>query len=712
MRKNLRWRRRHFLPPSLILEPLEDRLLLSGMNPPWNSPQVPPAPATSAASTPLVQSGHALQTNLVSDGRVPALYSDTYLLNPWGIALGPTGDFWISDNATGLATLYDSAGRKLSLEVRIPTPWGVSGVATPTGQVYNGTPGFALAPGEPAMFLFATEDGTISGWNAAVDANNAVLMVDNSAWGAIYKGLALGTSSAGNVLYAANFHAGTIDAFDANFQPIQLPGSFTDPNIPAGFAPFNVENLGGRIYVTYAEQLLPAKYDSQTGPGYGFVDVFDTDGNLIRRIASGDPGNVGSPLNSPWGLALAPANFGAFSNDLLVGNFGDGHISVYDPNASDRFLGQLSRDNSGDPVVIDGLWGLTFGNGQGGTQSNTLYFTAGTNGGTDGLFGQQAYQLPASSQGTGESGTPSSAQASSSAATSNQQSAAAMSSTAAQPYPVSGSNQNTAADGTVETGEQPYSGSNASEYSPSSYGDPASGQAANAQSGYAAATSNQDTTSSTVTAAQQPMIQAVAAAVLAFLKASEPAALTGPAAVAASATGQAAVLAGAVEQSVAAASQRVVGNHAAPMVVKVEAPAQDSGTIMRPPLTAVENHGTGKVVDAQAPVEAQAGTSMQAEPQVFDLLTGVLPFDVASAERSVQSFFERLESLNEPWDSQLGTRLAPWVVAVTAATVAFETARRQMRKQPLHMYEWASSRNKKALTWVPDLGDPPLLDEP
>jgi uncharacterized protein (TIGR03118 family) len=331
-----------------------------------------------------------LQTNLLSDISGIAQNTDTHtppqLLNPWGLAEGPTGPFWVSDNGSGLSTLYNGAGQQQALTVTIPPPNGSppGTLATPTGAVFNGSPTdfVVTANGKsgPASFLFATEDGTISGWNFGVNKNNAIRMVDNSGAGAVYKGLTLGTDPDGrDLIYAANFHDGTIDVFDTHFRPTEVGGSFADARIPADFAPFNVQNLNGLLYVTYAKQ-KPGKHDDLAGPGNGFVDVFTTNGKLVTRLASN------GPLNSPWGLAIAPPGFGDFGGDLLIGNFGDGRINIFDPQ-SGHFRGQLD-DPLGRPVTIGGLWALHFGNGSAvGGDARTLYFTAGLNDEADGLFG-------------------------------------------------------------------------------------------------------------------------------------------------------------------------------------------------------------------------------------------------------------------------------------------------------------------------------------
>ena len=337
--------------------------------------------------------GFYRQTNLVSDIHGKARVTDANLVNPWGLSHGPTTPWWVSDNGKGVSTLYKGDGTPFPvgspLVVTIPPPAGGTSSA-PTGNVFNGTSDFVVTEKNvsgPSLFIFATEDGTISGWNLKVDPTNAILKVDNSASGAVYKGLALGHNASGNFLYATNFHAGTIDVFDAHFASAKLAGSFTDPNLPpcsndktkACFAPFGIQNINGKIYVTYALQKLPDKHDDQAGPGNGFVDVFDTNGHLLQRLISH------GQLNSPWGLALAPQGFGRFGKDLLVGNFGDGHINAYKPGTG-AFRGQL-KDQKGNPITINGLWALGFGNGALAGPTDTLFFTAGINDEADGLFG-------------------------------------------------------------------------------------------------------------------------------------------------------------------------------------------------------------------------------------------------------------------------------------------------------------------------------------
>jgi uncharacterized protein (TIGR03118 family) len=329
------------------------------------------------------------QHNLVSDIPLLADHLDPNLVNPWGISSSPTSPFWISDNGTGVTTLYNGSGVPQALVVTIPPPAGGTPPSAPTGQVFASGLGFNLVgSASPALFIFAAEDGTISGWNATA-GTSAIRKVDNSGTGAIYKGLAVGSNGSANFLYAANFHAGTIDVFDTSFASTTLAGSFTDPNLPSGFAPFNIQNINGNLYVTYAKQDALGQ-DDVAGAGNGFVDVYDTNGNFLKRLIS-----QGS-LNSPWGLALATANFGAFSNDLLVGNFGDGLINAFDPTTG-AFLGSL-EDSGGNSILIEGLWGLKFGNSGVGFDPNTLYFTAGIPGDGQvedhGLFGSISVPEP------------------------------------------------------------------------------------------------------------------------------------------------------------------------------------------------------------------------------------------------------------------------------------------------------------------------------
>jgi uncharacterized protein (TIGR03118 family) len=327
------------------------------------------------------------QTNLVSNipGRAPL--TDPNLKNPWGLSSSPSSPIWVSDNNAGVATLYNGAGQKVALTVNIPAPGNVPG-GTPTGTVFNGTGDFVVSgPGGsgPARFLFVTEDGTVLGWNPTADRNNAILMFDRSTQtdsagdvGAVYKGLTNGSVGTANYLYATNFRFGTVEIFDTNFTLQNWAGAFVDSSLPAGYAPFGIQNIGGQIYVTYAKQ-DEFKHDDVKGLGNGFVDVYTTSGVLVSRLASG------GTLNSPWGLAQAPSTFGNFHDAILVGNFGDGLISGFGTDGS--FRGQLKSETNG-PIQNDGLWGLRFGNGGSGGDVNSLFFSAGLNDEQDGLFGK------------------------------------------------------------------------------------------------------------------------------------------------------------------------------------------------------------------------------------------------------------------------------------------------------------------------------------
>jgi len=320
--------------------------------------------------------------NLVSDGFVKADHLDTDLVNPWGVAFNPNGFVWVADNHSGLSTLYDGFGVKNSLIVSIPPAPGGTPPGAPTGIVFSSGTDFVLTRGTlsgPSRFIFATEDGTIAAWAPMVDGTHALLAWDNSPAHSIYKGIALAGNGAGHFLYATDFHNNKVDVYDSMFHPVTLSGHFFDPRIPRGFAPFGIQNILGNLYVTYAKQDDDAE-DDVAGQGLGFVDVFDPNGHLIRRVATR------GPLNAPWGIALAPANFGRFSNMLLIGNFGDGRINVYDA-ATSEFRGQL-RTGRGEPVEIEGLWGIAFGNGLLNQPINTLFFAAGPGDEEHGVYGR------------------------------------------------------------------------------------------------------------------------------------------------------------------------------------------------------------------------------------------------------------------------------------------------------------------------------------
>ena len=363
-----------------------------------------------------------LETDLV--GNLPQLVDrnhilhapfiiDPNLVNPWGLTETSASPFWVSNNNAGVSTLYSVPGASNtpvsinSLVVSIPNPGDVlTATGTPTGAVFNvdlAGKGFEIsgvakngtANSAPAIFLFATEDGTIVGWNPGVnpagfDLNKAgtygILAVDNSGGcgspnGAVYKGLAIATDAgSGNTfLYAANFRAGTIEVYDTSFKRVTLPpGAFTDSELPHGYAPFNVTLSGGVLFVTYARQ-DKAKHDPVHGHGRGFVNTFDLSGHRLARFASR------GQLNAPWGVVRAPASFGQLAGVVLVGNFGDGQINAFDPTTGD-FIGKVVN-SKGEVILIDGLWALMVGNGKNGGESASIYFTAGPNGETDGLFG-------------------------------------------------------------------------------------------------------------------------------------------------------------------------------------------------------------------------------------------------------------------------------------------------------------------------------------
>ncbi len=331
---------------------------------------------TSDSAVAFTSANAYVQHNLVSDIPKLADFTDPNLVNPWGISFSATGPFWLSDYGTGLSTVYTSDGDIRSTVVKVAGPPASKNPAGVTGQVQNSTTGFVVN-GSPATFIFATEDGTISAWNSGL-GSAAALVVDNSASGAVYTGLAIGTNATGTFLYAANFASGQIDVFDNKFAAAKLTGTFTDPTLPSGFAPFNIQNLRGVLYVAYAKQDSSKRKDV-AGPGNGYVNAFDATGTFLQRVIST------GPLNSPWGVAIAPASFGAFGGALLVGNFGDGLINAFDASTG-AVLGQL-KDSGGKPIQNSGLWGLQFGNGGLGGDRDTLYFTAGISGQSHGLFG-------------------------------------------------------------------------------------------------------------------------------------------------------------------------------------------------------------------------------------------------------------------------------------------------------------------------------------
>jgi uncharacterized protein (TIGR03118 family) len=339
-------------PVNVVVEPLESRRLFASV---------------------------FVQTNLVSDGAVSAAHTDADLKNPWGVSFLPTGPWWISDNGTSKTTVYDSGGNKV-LSVNIPGAGGAD--SAPTGQVQNPFDAFMITKNgvtKPATFLFAGEDGGISGWNDQVDEANAVIAVDNSASQASYKGLAIGILKHQPRLYLANFKTGVVEMYDGNFRHLKQRSAFSDPNLPQGYAPFNVQNLGGGIIgVTFAK--VGPDGDDVAGRKHGVVDLFSTSGVLLRRMRRGNY------MNSPWGMTFAPQGFGDFAGDLLVGMFGSGRIAAFHPKTG-KFLGYVN-DNTGMPVQNDGLWALQFGNGGQAGPTTSMFFTAGLNDEADGLFGK------------------------------------------------------------------------------------------------------------------------------------------------------------------------------------------------------------------------------------------------------------------------------------------------------------------------------------
>lgn len=324
------------------------------------------------------RAAHYEQINLVADVPGVALVTDTNLVNAWGIAASATSPFWISDNGTGKSTLYavtnDSTGlphvHTQGLVVTIP------GAGTPTGQVFDGTGSF-----RGDVFLFVSEDGTISGWRGALGTTAETFLTRSNA---VYKGVALATTTNGPLLLAANFAEGTVDAYSTNGTNLILLSQFMDPHAPVGYAPFNVQVIGEHVFVTFARQDA-AKHDDVPGEGHGLIDILNPNNGKFFRFATGkDAGGKLKEINSPWGLVVSPRGFGLHEDHLLVGNFGSGTIMSFEANGE---FGGLLKSTNHAPVVIDGLWALRFGNGGNGGDTNTLYFTAGPGGESHGLFG-------------------------------------------------------------------------------------------------------------------------------------------------------------------------------------------------------------------------------------------------------------------------------------------------------------------------------------
>jgi uncharacterized protein (TIGR03118 family) len=347
------------------------------------------------APTPPGYADHILVSNSTA---ISAMHQDASLVNPWGIVFNPQGFVWVANNGTATSTLYDGNGVAQSLVVAIPA--GAAGPAAPTGIVFNGTTAFSVSVGAlsgVSAFIFASEGGTISAWSPTVDMTHAVTVYDGASVGSIYKGLAIAEDSVGNkFLYAADFHNAKVDVFNGSFTKVAAAGGFVDASVPAGYAPFGIQNIAGsdgsaHIYVSYAKQGSGA--DEVDGAGFGYLAVFDATGTLITHLVSG------GALNAPWGIALAPADFGALSGDLLVGNFGDGTINAYDP-VTGASKGAMTL-RSGGAVQIPGLWGIAFGNGLNSQPTNTLFYAAGPNGEADGVYGRVDYDTSQTMNGPG-----------------------------------------------------------------------------------------------------------------------------------------------------------------------------------------------------------------------------------------------------------------------------------------------------------------------
>jgi uncharacterized protein (TIGR03118 family) len=319
---------------------------------------------------------HYQQTNLVANLSGIAPMTDPNLVNAWGLTRGPATPWWVSDNGSGLSTLYDGGGTKLGLVVTIPHA-SETATGNPTGVVFNGSLTDFLVNGQPARFIFVSEDGTISAWNSTTGTN--AVRVNTPSKDAVYKGATIAEIQGKKYLLVTNFHSGRVEVYDTYFNRVPISEErFDDDQLPEGFAPFNIQGIGPNIYVTYAKQDAE-KHDDVAGPGLGYVDVFSARGKLRQRLQHGDW------LNSPWGITLAPADFGEFSHAVLVGNFGGSTIAAFNP-VTGRFLGNM-RNPDGGVLKIDGLWALSFGNGDKAGPANTLFFTAGPNHEMDGLFG-------------------------------------------------------------------------------------------------------------------------------------------------------------------------------------------------------------------------------------------------------------------------------------------------------------------------------------
>jgi len=320
--------------------------------------------------------------SLVSDGSMPSESTDGNLRNGWGLVASPTGPWSVVGNATSIASFYDSNGVTQQQPIQVP--------GSPTGIAYNGGASFVISDGTSsgaAQLLFASKDGTISGWSPVVPqpgpSTQAFVAVNNSATGAVYTGLTLASTITGDRLYAADFHNAKVDVFDGSFTPVSVPGAFVDPKLPSGYAPFGIQSLMGRIFVTYAKQGASGT-EPLVGSSLGVVDVYDTQGAFLARVAAH------GQLDAPWGVAAAPVSFGDVGGDLLISNFGSGEVVAY-RMSSDLMsfsYGGLLRDANNKPIVIEGLRGIGFGNGQTAGPLDTLFFTSGPNNQQAGLFGR------------------------------------------------------------------------------------------------------------------------------------------------------------------------------------------------------------------------------------------------------------------------------------------------------------------------------------
>jgi len=337
-------------------------------------------------------------TNILSDGSVPAMTTDPGFIDPWGVS--GTNTLWIDTNVTGFSYLSSIAGVLGSFKAIVPPASG-TGTGSPTGTVQNTTTGFILSNGSKASFLFATLDGTISGWNGGTSAggNHALIAINNSASNAVYPDLAVVTNATGTFLLAPNFGQGAkVEIYNTSFAAATLAGTFTDPSVPTGYAPYAIKVLGTQVFVTYMLRTVPpfaagaGTYQEVLGTNTGFVSVFDVNGNFVARVVTG--GN----LNAPWGVAIAPAGFGIYSGDLLIGNFGDGLITAYSPTAPYAYLGMVS-DGTGKAISYPGLWEIFVSTATAANPS-AIYFTAGIGGEQHGLFGVIANSTSASSTPT------------------------------------------------------------------------------------------------------------------------------------------------------------------------------------------------------------------------------------------------------------------------------------------------------------------------